>query len=434
MSFTTLLILAIAPAIWALDNGLGQSPPMGWNSWNRYTCDINETVILNNAKAMKETGLLELGYNHIIMDDCWSKRQRDPETGKIVPDPEKFPNGLEDMIEKIHNMGFKFGMYSSAGKYTCAGYPGSLDYEEIDAKTFADWKIDYLKYDNCFNQGRSGTPLISYQRYEAMSEALNKTGRPIFYALCQWGEDQVWNWASTVANSWRITGDIYDSFDRYDIRCPCETYDCPSLQGYHCSIMNIVNKATPLAQKTGPNSGWSDMDMLEIGNGGMTYDEYLTHFTMWAVLKSPLILGNDVSNMSPEHLALVSNFDVIAVHQDVSAPANRIWKKPFVDSFVHLFSGALSNGDWVVAIVNEATVPLVEMSIPFSDIFFDNRDNAKFAWTAKDLWTKETITAARHLTVDVVPHGTQVWRLQKSTHNSHNSNYWTGHNTGHNAN
>lgn len=226
------ITLALAATALAYDNGLGLAPQMGWNSWNKYGCNINETIILLTAQKIKELGLLELGYEYVVMDDCYALKERDNSTGKIVADPEKFPNGLLNLSTSLHDMGFKFGMYSSAGKYTCGGYPGSLHHEELDAETFAhDWEIDYLKYDNCYNEGNSGTPQISYERYYNMSAALNATGRPIFYLLCQWGEDQVWNWGSTLANSWRISGDIFDFFDRYDDRCPCQTFDCVGLQG-----------------------------------------------------------------------------------------------------------------------------------------------------------------------------------------------------------
>ena len=203
------------------------------------------------------------------------------------------------VADQLHSMGLGFGMYSSAGKYTCAQYAASLGMEKQDAQTFADWGVgmscchqklpvrgrrltvfeDYLKYDNCYNEGQEGTSLTTYNRYKAMSDALNATGRPILYSMCQWGLDSPWNWAQTIANSWRMSGDVYDSFDRPDPRCPCTTYDC-TLPGYHCSVMNILNKAAPILNKGQPGA-WNDLDMLEVGNGGMSDDEYKTHFSMW---------------------------------------------------------------------------------------------------------------------------------------------------------
>ena len=185
------------------------------------------------------------------------------------------------VADQLHGMGLSFGMYSSAGRYTCAEYEASLGKEKQDAATFAGWGVDYLKYDNCFNEGQEGNSMITYNRYRAMSDALNATGRPILYSMCNWGTDYPWNWASTIANSWRITGDIYDSFDRPDTRCPCTTWDC-NLPGFHCSVMNILNKVAAFVDKGRPG-GWNDLDALEVGNSGMTDDEYKLHMTMWYV-------------------------------------------------------------------------------------------------------------------------------------------------------
>ena len=237
---------------------------------------------------------------------------------------------------QLHSMGLGFGMYSSAGKFTCAQYAGSLGHETQDAQTFASWGVDYLKYDNCYNEGQEGTALISYNRYKTMSDALNATGRPILYSMCNWGQDNPWDWAQTIANSWRMSGDIYDSFDRPDVRCPCTTYDC-SLQGFHCSVTNILNKAAPVLQKSQPGA-WNDLDGLEVGNSGMTDDEYKAHFSMWyvcpsllgssqesyvpdldvhrALVKSPLIMGSDITSMTAETLSIYSNAAIIAVNQD----------------------------------------------------------------------------------------------------------------------
>ncbi|CAB60017.1 alpha-galactosidase, melibiase [Schizosaccharomyces pombe] len=394
-------------------NGLGLKPQMGWNSWNKYACDIDESIILNNAKAIKEEGLLDLGYEYIVMDDCWSKHERNATTGRLEANPDKFPNGIGSMAKKLHDMGFKFGMYSSAGKYTCAGFPGSLNHEQIDADTFADWGVDYLKYDNCFNEGKSGVPLISYERYKRMSDALNKTGRPIFYSLCQWGEDFVWNWGNTIANSWRISGDIFDTFSRKDVRCPCETIECFALQGDHCSVMNIISKASFLSSKAGMNSGWNDLDSLEVGNGGMSFEEYKTHFTMWAILKSPLILGNDVSSMSPMDKLIVSNKELISINQDIGTnPAALIWKKKYGDEYIELFSGRLSNNDWVVAVLNAASEPL-KMGIHLSDIFVDALGNAEHDWLATDLWNNNVKLVSDRIRANVASHGVQVWRFQQ---------------------
>ena len=247
---------------------------------------------------MVDYGFRDLGYKYVILDDCWQNMQRSP-NGSLVANSTKFPDGIKAVSDRIHDMGLMFGMYSSAGMYTCAQYPASLGYETIDAQTFADWGVDYLKYDNCYNQGQEGTSKLSFDRYNAMSQALNKTGmslalfamvphycidltlagRSIHYGMCNWGKDYPWNWAQTMANSWRMSGDVYDSFDRPDDRCPCTMYDC-ELPGFHCSVMNIIGKVAPIVDKGQPGA-WNDLDMLEVGNGGMTDDEYKVHFSMW---------------------------------------------------------------------------------------------------------------------------------------------------------
>ena len=235
------------------------------------------------------------GYEYVILDDCWSDGRT--ENGTLKANATAFPDGMSYVADQIHSLGLKFGMYSSAGTFTCAQYVASLGYEKQDAQTFADWGVgmfisslglfecwtefiaDYLKYDNCYNEGQEGTGILTYNRYKAMSDALNATGRPILYSMCNWGQDHPWDWAQTIANSWRMSGDVYDSFDRPDARCPCDTYEC-SLPGFHCSVMNILNKAAPVLNKAQPGA-WNDLDMLEVGNSGMTDDEYITHFSMW---------------------------------------------------------------------------------------------------------------------------------------------------------
>lgn len=400
------LLLSIVGIVTAYDNGLGNRPQMGWNTWNKYGCNINESVILSTAEKMSELGLKDYGYEYIIIDDCFALKERDNETKQMVIDYLKFPNGMRYVADKVHELGFKFGMYSSAGKYTCAGYPGSLHHEEIDADTFVnEWDIDYLKYDNCFNEGYSGTPRISYERYNKMAEALKNTGKPVFYSLCQWGEDAVWNWGSTVSNSWRISGDIYDNFDKYDDRCPCESYDCDKIPGHMCSMVNIIEKAIPLGQKAGPDYGWNDLDMLEVGNGGMTFEEYKSHFTLWSILKSPLLLGNDVTSMSDEDFGIITNKEVIAVNQDLSSPGNRVTKKDGVSVFVNV----LSDGSFVVTVFNSRN-DKKEVLIDFEDVFMTNKGFLNSSFNSKDLWTNETSVVKGNFNVTVDPHAVKIWK------------------------
>ncbi|KAI0803037.1 alpha-galactosidase [Irpex lacteus] len=417
-------LLAITLSVWcahAADNGLAITPQMGWNTWNHFGCDISEDTIMSAAQAIVIYNLTQFGYEYVIMDDCWHAASRNNATGAPVADATKFPNGIKALSDKVHALGLKFGIYSSAGTYTCGGRFGSLGYEEIDAKTYADWGVDYLKYDNCNNEGRAGTPLVSYERYANMSRALNATGRPILYSMCNWGEDGPWNFAPNIANSWRISGDIMDNFDRFDDRCPCTSViDC-KLPGYHCAMARIIDFAAPVGQKAG-HGHWNDLDMLEVGNGGMTFDEYVTHFSMWSILKSPLILGNDVTNMTNETLSIITNQAIIDVNQDANgSPANRLWKHS-VDGGgdLSLWAGGLVNNSYVVALLN--TSPSNQtVDVEFSDIFFDQGKQAQTqSYTIYDLWQKaDSGSWGKSLgtvqgsigNVSVDAHQTKVWKL-----------------------
>ncbi|KAG8711714.1 hypothetical protein FRC09_020457 [Ceratobasidium sp. 395] len=388
--FSIIFALAFLGSSRAAENGLARTPQMGWNTWNKFACDISENLILSAADAIVNTGLKDLGYEYVVVDDCWQAPSRESGTNKPVADSTRFPNGIKHLSDNVHKLGLKMGIYSSAGTMTCGRKFGSLDYEEIDAKTYAEWEIDYLKYDNCYNQGRSGTPLVSFERYNNMSRALNATGRPILYSMCNWGEDGTWNWATEIAHSWRMSGDIKDTFAGYDDRCPCTTMiDC-KLSGYHCAASRILDFAAPLGQKAGPGH-WNDLDMLEVGNGGMTYDEYVTHFSMWAAVKSPLILGNDVTAMTAETLEIITNKAVIAVSQDArGSPANRIWKKAVTDGDIQLWVAGLVNSTTAIALVN--TSPKAQkMDLLFADAFEDSSPAArKASYRLYDLWAQKT--------------------------------------------
>ncbi|KAI0651653.1 alpha-galactosidase [Trametes meyenii] len=419
---STLLTLALAlPAALASNNGLARTPQMGWNTWNHFGCGISEDTILSAAKAIISNNLTAYGYEYVIVDDCWHAPARDPSTGAPLADPDKFPNGIKDVADKVHDMGLKFGIYSSAGTYTCGGRFGSLDHEEIDAQTYASWGVDYLKYDNCYNEGRAGTPKISYDRFNNMSRALNATGRPILYSMCNWGEDGPWNFAVDIANSWRISGDIHDDFDRFDDRCPCtDILDC-KLPGFHCAMSRIIDFAAPVGQKAGPGH-WNDLDMLEVGNGGMNFDEYVTHFSMWALVKSPLILGNDVTNMSNDTLTIITNDAIIAVNQDPNgSPANRIWKRTLPEGGnLQLWQGSLVNNQFVFALMNTSPNPQT-VNVSFTDVFVDQGPSYQSGtFTLYDLWQKDLSTGAWGLnlgefkgsvpSVQVGSHQTKVWK------------------------
>lgn len=290
--FSTLVI--------SLDNGLALTPQMGWNSWNHFHCNINETLIRSTAYAIANSPLKAAGYQFVNMDDCWAWARNS--SGFISPEPATFPSGIEELANYVHSLGLKFGLYSDAGTSTCAGRPGSLGYEKNDAASYASWGVDYLKYDNC-NSG-SATPMV---RYPVMRDALNATGHLIFFSMCEWGVDNPATWAPAVGNSWRTTGDISDSWS---------------------SMLNNLDINTQWAKQAGPG-GWNDPDMLEVGNGGMTTTEYVSHFSLWAISKAPLLIGCDVTNMSPETLAILTNAEVIAVNQDsLGAQAAKVASYP----------------------------------------------------------------------------------------------------------
>ncbi|EKG11948.1 Glycoside hydrolase clan GH-D [Macrophomina phaseolina MS6] len=377
-------------------NGLNLVPQMGWNNWNAFHCDVSEELLLNTAQAMVDYGLRDLGYKYVVLDDCWSAGRN--ESGYLVHNPKKFPNGMKYVADRVHDLGMKYGMYSSAGVYTCGKYPGSLGYEQNDADLFASWGVDYLKYDNCYNQGQSGTPKLSFDRYNVMSKALNNTGRPIVYALCNWGNDDPYDWAYTISNSYRMSGDIYDSFQRPDDRCPCVETPC-SWPGFHCSVMNILNKMAPIVSRTQPGA-FNDMDMLEVGNGGQSDSEYVVHFSMWALMSSPLLIGTNIPTLSPANLAIYSNPAVIALNQDPSGTAaKRVWRY-YVDDVdadgqgeIQLWTRGLDNGDTAVALINTGNSSRT-MNASITDIFLDQATAGAYlppqelstTWDVYDLW------------------------------------------------
>jgi alpha-galactosidase len=389
------LLFLQAHALYPLNN-VAKTPQMGWNNWNSFGCDVSEELLLSATEKLVQFGLRDTGYEYVVLDDCWSAGRSD--NGTLMANTTRFPNGMADVANKLHAEGFKFGMYSSAGTYTCARYQGSLGHEKEDAQTFADWGVDYLKYDNCYNEGQSGNALITYDRYKKMSDALNSTGRQMLYSMCNWGEDYPWKWAQTVANSWRMSGDIYDSFNRPDPRCPCtgnEDYNC-ALAGFHCSAMNILNKVSHFVDKGVPYA-WNDLDALEVGNGGMSEDEYKAHFTMWAAVKSSLLMGNDMSKLSARDLTILNNPAIIALSQDpLGQSAVRVYqyfvddKDKYGQGEIQLWSGKLAAGDYVVILLNAGNNTRT-MNATADEIFYDDgaegtSAQARMAWSMHDLW------------------------------------------------
>lgn len=268
---------------------LAPTPPMGWNSWNTFGCDIDEDVIRDTADALVASGMKDAGYEYVNIDDCWMAPERDAD-GNLQADPERFPSGIASIADYVHGLGLKLGIYSSAGTATCQGLPASLDHEEADAQKFAEWGVDLLKYDNCNNEGRP-----ALERYAAMADALAATGRPIVYSICEWGSNDPWLWADELGGHyWRTTGDITDTWG---------------------SVMGILDQQVGLEAYSGPNA-WNDPDMLEVGNPGLTFEESRAHMSLWSLLNSPLIAGNDLRSMPDSTLAMLTDPDVVAVNQD----------------------------------------------------------------------------------------------------------------------
>jgi alpha-galactosidase len=285
----------------SVSRNLALTPPMGWNSWNKFACNVSEEMIKSVADAMVKSGMKDAGYEYVNIDDCWQV-SRDP-TGNIVPDPQRFPHGMKAVGDYIHSLGLKFGVYSDAGSKTCAGRPGGLGHEYQDAIQYATWGVDYLKYDWC-----NTTTQDAKASYANIRAALDASGRSIVLSICEWGTAKPWLWGKEVGgNLWRTTGDIKDRWGGPE-KWP---------DGSCCSngVLGILDQQVGLASYAGPGH-WNDPDMLEVGNGGMTDTEYRSHFSLWAILAAPLIAGNDLRDMRPEIHDILTNKEVIAVDQD----------------------------------------------------------------------------------------------------------------------
>ncbi|MEN3356956.1 MAG: alpha-galactosidase [Mycobacteriales bacterium] len=368
------------PAV-AAPNGLALTPPMGFNDWNAFGCNVDETLIKQTADLFVSTGLKAAGYQYVNIDDCWLTHDRDPATGRLVPDPVKFPDGISGTAAYVHSLGLKLGIYEDAGTATCAGFPGSLGHERLDAQTFADWGVDYLKYDNC-NNNTDGTRQDFVNRYTAMRDALAATGRPIVYSMSEWGQSQPWEWAQSVGNLWRTTGDIGDNF---------------------ASMVNILEQNAPLAPHAGPGT-WNDPDMLEIGNGGMTDAEYRSHFSLWAVMAAPLLIGTDLRKASPQTLAILGNRDVIAVDQD------RLGKQGTEVADAgghHVFVKPLAGGDVAVALFNETDRAAVLSTTAAAA----GLPAGRASYTLTDLWSKRVTASAGTIAAGVPGHSTVLFRV-----------------------
>ncbi|MGV9365879.1 NPCBM/NEW2 domain-containing protein [Amycolatopsis sp. NPDC003731] len=368
-------VVSVTPAQ-ALPDGLALTPPMGFNNWNTTGCAVDEQLIRDTADIFVDKGLKAAGYEYVNVDDCWAEPERDAD-GRMQANKARFPGGIKALADYVHSKGLKFGIYTSAGTLTCAKtQPGALDHEDVDAQTFADWGVDYLKYDNCNNQGRP-----ALERYTKMRDALKKTGRPIVYSLCEWGENKPWTWGADVGHLWRTTGDIKDNWAK---------------------MLQILKANAPLAPYAGPGH-WNDPDMLEVGNGGMTTEEYRSHFSLWAMMAAPLLIGADLRKVSAANFDVLRNTEVIALDQDRRGVQARVLSN---QDGHWVFAKPLDGGDVAIALFNETTssatigTTAAAAGLPRSA-----------GYTARDLWAHRDLQTAGRLSAVVPPHATVVYRV-----------------------
>ncbi|WP_259071680.1 glycoside hydrolase family 27 protein [Mucilaginibacter sp. X4EP1] len=377
---------------------LAQTPPMGWNSWNTFQTNIDEPLLKGMVDTYVSSGMKDAGYTYFVLDDGWMSMDRDKD-GNLVADPKKFPNGMKEFADYVHSKGLKFGIYNCAGTKTCAGYPGTRGYEYQDARLYASWGVDYLKFDWCNTDG-----INAKEAYTTMSLAIRAAGRPIVFSLCEWGNHQPWRWAKDVGQLWRSTGDIYAGFEK----------NLSKGSWTALSVLSILDKQDSIRQYAGPGH-WNDPDMLEVGNG-MKYNEDKAHFSLWCMLAAPLMAGNDLRKMSDQTKSILTNKDLIAVDQDAlgieafryyAFDGIEIWVKP------------LSNNEVAVCFLNRSNHPqtvnynwkghVISDSVNKIDYNF-NVDTYKL----HDLWTKKELgTTAKSFEQTIPSDDVVVLRLTK---------------------
>ncbi|MGG1877140.1 glycoside hydrolase family 27 protein [Paenibacillus cisolokensis] len=367
---------------------MGFAPALGWNSWNTFTWDINEQLIRDVADVFVSEGYLEAGYEYIVIDDCWSLKERDAD-GNLVADPEKFPNGMRALADYIHGKGLKFGMYSCVGTHTCAGYPGSFEHEFQDAAMFAEWGVDYLKYDYCFKPRHISGELL----YKRMSLALKNCGRDILFSACNWGADNVYDWIrESGAHMYRSTGDIRDNWE---------------------SVKELALSQLGKQSYTG-SFCHNDMDMLIVGMyggsnndfigtiGGCNDIEYKTHFSLWSMMGSPLMIGCDVRKANQATKDILLNPDLLAINQDAEARgAYRIKPEPqwFHTDDVFMLVKVLTDGDLAIGFFNlsdsqrELSLQFWDMGLPYA---------AGYALSLYDCWEHKELGVYRERFAPVV--------------------------------
>jgi len=389
---TLLLLLFFSVQLFAQKpETLAPTPPMGWNSWNKFGCNVSEKLIKEMADALVNSGMSDAGYQYIVIDDCWQVGR--DSAGNIIPDPKRFPSGMKALADYIHSKGLKFGIYSCAGSMTCQKRPGSRGYQFQDARQYAAWGVDYLKYDWCFNEGQKAEAA-----YKTMSDALKATGRPIVFSICEWGNSEPWKWGNGIGNLWRTTGDIFDSFKG-------------KINWGAKGVLDIIDLNADLWSYAGPGH-WNDPDMLEVGNGGMTDTEYKTHFSMWCMMAAPLMAGNDLRTMDDETQKILTNEEAIQVDQDALGEQGF----RFIDyGDQEIWVKFLANDELAVCFLNRADKPWnldynwgktgishADHYVSFSDKKYDMRD----LWQHKDIGN-----TGKNLTADIPAHGVLMLRL-----------------------
>jgi len=364
------------------DNGLAVTPPMGWNSWNHFACNVSASLIESEADAMVASGMKAAGYRYVVIDDCWQVG-RDA-NGNILADPQRFPQGIKAVADYVHGKGLKFGIYSDVGDHTCQMRPGSRGHEYQDALQYARWGVDYLKYDWCNKGG-----LDARSAYATMSDALRATGRPIVFSICNWGEEQPWLWgAQAGGNLWRTTQDIWDAWS--------------GRRDFALGVLDILDLQADLGAYAKPGH-WNDPDMLEIGNGGMTDAQYRAQFSLWAILAAPLIAGNDLRQMSAATRATLTNREVIAVDQDaLGIEGRRVWK----DGDAEIWVRPLTGGRQAIVLLNRGARPQ-SIRLDWSALNLPGYVPLRL----RDLWKHEDLPIAKgSLTLPVPPTSVRMLR------------------------
>jgi alpha-galactosidase len=367
--------------------GLAPTPPMGWNSWNIFHCDIDETKIKQMADAMVTNGMKDAGYQYIVIDDCWQiSRDKD---GYVIADATRFPSGIKALADYIHSKGLKFGIYSCGGLLTCQKRPGGAGYEVKDAQRYAEWGVDYLKYDWCNSKGMTSTV-----QYSTMRDALHKAGRPIVFSLCEWGSTKPWLWADTVGHLWRTTGDIRPRF----------------LQ--HHGVLDLFDAQAKIRKYNKPNA-WNDPDMLEVGNEGLSFIESQTHFALWCMMAAPLMSGNDLRNMNADIMKVLTNKNAIAVNQDKLGIQCFLWKK---QNGIEVWVKPLVDGNFAICLLNRSALSKELRFDPkgsFRDKDFDRSYTIDGSFNLRDIWSDFDYGPAQSTLFSVEGHGNRFFLVKK---------------------